>query len=69
MVSDTNLSQNIFQIGKRRERGIYLRRDGSETKLLPVDAMSQIYYGSKGFKLKIGASSPQTQIVDNINKE
>jgi hypothetical protein len=50
--SDNNLLDNIINIGRRRERKIYYREDGSPTKELPADAYSQMYYRSKGFTLK-----------------
>jgi len=50
--SDTDLSRNIINIGRRRERAIYYRPDGQATQPLPADAYSKMYYTSKGFTLE-----------------
>lgn len=51
MLSDTNLSDNILNIGKRRERKVYYRPDGLPTGPLPADEQSVIHYMRKGFSL------------------
>jgi len=50
--SDVSLQENIYHIGRRRERAIYYRPDGTPTGNLPADAFSQILYARKGFTLK-----------------
>ena len=52
MVSDTDIKQNILNIGRRRERVIYYRPDGTPTLELPADPQSRMYYMMKGFTLK-----------------
>ena len=49
--SDTNLNDNILDIGKRRERRVYYKPDGTKTGMLPADTYSLVYYQRKGFKL------------------
>lgn len=51
-VSDTNIQDNILNIGRRRERAIYYRKDGTPTNPLPADTYSQLYYIKKGFTLE-----------------
>lgn len=51
-LSDTNILSNILNIGRRRERSIYYRPDGTPTSPLPADAYSKMYYLSKGFTLQ-----------------
>jgi len=50
--SDANINDNIYWIGKRRERAIYYRPDGTPTLPLPADPYNQTIYLKKGFSLK-----------------
>ena len=58
-LSDESINDNIFWIGRRRERAIYYRPDGTATLPLPADAYNQMYYKKKGFTLE-----PPIQEVD-----
>ena len=42
----------ILNIGRRRERAVYYRKDGAPTMPLPADPYSKAYYLGKGFTLK-----------------
>ena len=50
--SDVNLMDNILWIGKKREKAVYYRADGTRTGLLPADPYSQLYYSNKGLSLE-----------------
>jgi hypothetical protein len=50
-MSDTNLLDNILNIGKSRERKVYYHKDGTPTKPLPADPYSLIYYMKKGLSV------------------
>ncbi len=51
-LSDVDILKNVLNIGRRRERAIYYRPDGTPTLPLPADPYNKIYYLSKGFRLK-----------------
>ena len=55
--SDDNILLNILNIGRRRERVVYYRKDGTPTLPLPADPYSKIYYLAKGFTLKPSGQS------------
>lgn len=62
-ISDTNVRQNILNIGRRRERSPYYRPDGTKTRPLPSDAQNRMYYMAKGLTLvppKIDISNNET---------
>jgi len=50
--SDVNINDNILWIGRRRERAVYYRPDGSQTLPLPADPFNQAIYKKKGFSLE-----------------
>jgi len=52
------MGQDILNIGRRRERIIYYRPDGTPTQPLPADAYSLMYYQAKGFTLKPPGDNP-----------
>ena len=49
-LSDTNIMSNILNIGRKRERIVYIKPNGSKTLPLPADPQSRMYYMQKGFK-------------------
>ena len=63
-LSDTNILDNILNIGRSRQRAIYYRPDGTATLPLPADPYSKMYYLGKGFtlnplqELKVQNSNP-----------
>ena len=50
--SDVDIMKNILNIGRRRQRAIYYRKDGTPTTLLPADPYSKLSYMAKGLTLK-----------------
>jgi len=62
-LSDTNLTDNILNIGRRRERRIYYRPDGIPTGPLPADTYSQIAYMKKGFTLSPGKKDVEVTTI------
>ncbi len=65
-VSDTNILENILNIGRRRERIIYYRKDGVPTLPLPADAYSRMYYLAKGFTTKPPGSGVKQEARDGV---
>ncbi len=65
-ISDSNIMDNILNIGRRRERVIYYRPDGTPTCPLPADAYSQLYYMRKGFTMKPPEVEVKKDIADGI---
>ena len=61
-VLDAVPRDNIFWIGKRRQRSVYYRPDGTPTKPLPSDSLSQMHYRGKGFTLKPKSAVPETKV-------
>ena len=63
MVSDNDITKNILNIHRSRERAIYYR-NGQPTRLLPADPASKAMYLNKG--LTLAPEKEKREVTDGV---